>query len=463
MNESAEGGAAPSGRRASVARKRWQWSRLTLDPGPLRHSPAFRSLYLARSVSLLSIAILAVAVAWQVYAISGSSLHVAGVSIGLAAGSLVGLVWGGALADRADRRRIMVWGRTGYVGVVLLLCINSLRAEPGLTEIYLATLLSGLTSGISAPALMAAMPRLVPAHQLAAAGALNALTMELSRLVGPLIAGALLARVGPAACFIVVLVGAALVPILLARLPRDLLTPVSQAERTPAAMPPVYAQWRDGLCHIRHNRIIACLLGLDLVMMLFANAHVLMPQLAREVLQGGPQMVGYLYAAPACGALLVAITSGWTRQLVRPGRLVVLCALLWAMAIAFTGVAAGGLTGGLPWGVWPVLVFLAMAGMADTASDIVRGALLQTHTPDALRGRVSGLWLLQGYLGPALGGLQAGFLASLWSPGRALVLGGSACALVVGLAAGVSNTVLRQSLWRADIQTGAGRSESDQA
>ncbi|MGH8812374.1 MAG: MFS transporter [Advenella sp.] len=465
MNESAEDGPSPSPPRgnAAAARKRRQWSRMTLDLDPLRHSPAFRSLYLARSVSLLSIAILAVAVAWQVYAISGSSLHVAGVSIGLAAGSLVGLVWGGALADRADRRRIMVWGRTGYVGVVLLLCINSLRAEPGLTEIYLATLLSGLTSGISAPALMAAMPRLVQPHQLAAAGALNALTMELSRLIGPLIAGALLARVGLAACFIVVLVGAALVPILLARLPRDLLRPDAKAGKAAAAKPAVYAQWRDGLQYVRHNRVIACLLGLDLLMMLLASVHALMPQLAREVLQAGPQMVGYLYAAPACGALLVAITSGWTRQLARPGRLVIVCALLWGIAIAFTGVAAGGFTHDLPWGVWPVLAFLALAGMADTASDIVRGALLQIHTPDALRGRVSGLWLLQGYLGPALGGLQAGGLATLWSPGRALVIGGTACALVVGMFAAAPNGHLRKALWRDGGQAGAQRPQSKEA
>src|SRR5690606_15350687 len=171
----------------------------------------------------------------------------------------------------------------------------------------------------------------------------------------------------------------------------------------------------------------------------------------------------YLYAAPACGALLVAITSGWTRQLARPGRLVVLCALLWAMAIAFTGVAAGGLTQGLPWGVWPILLLLALAGMADTASDIVRGALLQIHTPDALRGRVSGLWLLQGYLGPALGGLQAGSLATLWSPGRALVIGGSACALAVGLFVAVPRTGLRDSLWRAGIKDSRQSSTSEKA
>lgn len=429
-------------------RSRSRWFRMTLDLDPLIESPAFRSLYLARSVSLLSVAILAVAVAWQVYAISGSSLHVAGVSIGLALGSLVGLVWGGALADHADRRRIMVWGRAGYVGVVFLLCVNSMRAEPGLAVIYLATLLSGLTSGISSPALMAVMPRLVPTHQLAAAGALNALTMELSRLVGPLIAGALLARTGMASCFIVVLAGAALVPVLLARLPRDLLARDPAQGQDQAAKPPIFAQWRDGLQYVRNNAIIACLLALDLAMMVLASVHALMPQLAREVLQSGPQMVGYLYAAPACGALLVALTSGWTRELARPGRLVIACAFLWGVAIAFTGITAGGLGDDLPWGVWPVLICLALAGMAGTASDIVRGALLQIHTPDALRGRVSGLWLLQGYLGPALGGLQAGALATLWSPGRALLAGGAACAVVVGLCAAAPKGRLRRALWQ---------------
>ncbi len=427
---------------------RSRWFRMTLDLSPLIESTGFRRLYLARAVSLFSIAILAVAVAWQVYAISGSSLHVAGVSIGLAIGSLIGLVWGGALADRADRRRIMVWGRAAYVGVVLILCINSLLPDPQLWVIYLATLLSGLTSGISAPALMAVMPRLVPTHQLAAAGALNALTMELSRLVGPLIAGALLARAGLPSCFLLVLAGAALVPLLLSRLPRDLVANGQGQSAHAPHKPPVYVQWLDGLKHVRHNALIACLLALDLAMMVLASVHALMPQLAQEVLSGGPQMVGYLYAAPASGALLVAMTSGWTRNLARPGRLVIACALLWGLAIAGTGVASGGLGQGLPGGVWPILICLALAGMAGTASDIVRGALLQIHTPDALRGRVSALWLLESYLGPAVGGLQAGTLATLWSPGRALVIGGTACTLLVGVFASAPAGQLRRSLWR---------------
>ncbi|NYT83596.1 MFS transporter [Alcaligenaceae bacterium] len=440
---------AEKARSGVAAKQRW-WTRLALDVDPLRQSAAFRSLYLARSVSMLSIAVLAVAVAWQVYGISASSIHVAGVGIGLALGSLVGLVWGGTLADRADRRRIMIRGRAAYVAVVAILWANSLRAEPGLPEIYLATLLSGLTSGISAPALMAAMPKLIPPRHLAAAGALNALSMELSRLIGPLIAGALLAHYSIALCYGVVLIGAALVPLLLARLPKDLLQPDAGAKPGPASRPSMLAQWLDGLKHVRHNGVIACLLALDLAMMLFASVHALMPQLGQTVLQGGPEMVGYLYAAPAFGALVVALTSGWTRRLTHPGRLVIACALLWGIAIALAGVAAGGLTDGLPWGAWAVLAFLAVSGMADTASDIIRGALLQIHTPDTLRGRVSGLWLLQGYMGPALGGLQAGGLATLWSPGRALIAGGSACTAVVALFLAMPNGRLRKHLWRLE-------------
>src|SRR5690606_34073785 len=118
-------------RQAAQRRRRW-WARAALDISPLRESAAFRSLYLARTVSLLSVAILAVAVAWQVYGITDSSLHVAGVGVGLAAGSLIGSLWGGALADRTDRRRIIVLGRAAYVGVVAILWANSLRPQPGL-------------------------------------------------------------------------------------------------------------------------------------------------------------------------------------------------------------------------------------------------------------------------------------------------------------------------------------------
>lgn len=438
-----------------MSARRLRWQALFADLEPLRQSSPFRILYIARSVSLLSISVLAVTVAWQVYALSGSSLHVAGVTIGLATGTLAGLLWGGTLADHGDRRFIMIWGRAAYVGVVCLLWANSLRPEPGLTLIYLATLLSGLTSGISAPALMAALPRMVPDHHLASAGALNALAMELGRLIGPLIAGMLLARSSPAMCYGLVLVGATLVPLLLARLPRDLLLPEPQESQQHTTRPPMFRQWLEGVRYVASNRVIACLLGLDLVAMLFVSVHTLMPQLGDAVLAGGPQMVGYLYAAPAVGALLVAVSSGWTRTLARPGRVVILCTVLWGAAVMLAGFTAAGIhEGGNAWAPWLVLVCFAVSGMTDTATDIVRGALLQLHTPDSLRGRVSGLWLLQGSVGPALGGLQVAGLATIWSPARALVAGGALCAGVVTLAMAFPRSPLRGALWRLSSRAG---------
>ncbi|HLV29572.1 MAG TPA: MFS transporter [Burkholderiaceae bacterium] len=432
--------------------RRQKWLAIAPDIGPLRESAAFRSLYIARTVSLLSISILAVVVAWQVYGLSESSLHVAGVSVGLALGSLIGLIWGGTLADRSDRRRIMIWGRAAYVIVVGLLWANSLRSEPGVALIYLATLLSGLTSGISAPALMAALPRLIPERHLAAAGALNALAMELGRLIGPLIAGALLARSSVALCYGVVFVGAVLVPVFLARIPRDALLPEGDASADDPAErkshAPLFRQWAEGLRYVARNQVIGCLLALDLVAMLFVSIHALMPELGQAVLKGGPEMVGYLYAAPAVGALLVAASSGWTRTLTRPGRVVIACTVLWGLAVMLAGVAATAAESGIAWAPWLVLVFLAITGMADTASDIVRGALLQIHTRDALRGRVSALWLLQGYVGPAIGGLQAAGMATLWSPARALMLGGGLCAGLVSLGMVPGRSILRKGMWK---------------
>lgn len=424
---------------------RLRWLAWVPDIGPLRESPGFRYLYLARTVSLLSISVLAVAVAWQVYELSGSSMHVAGVSVGLALGSLLGLLWGGSWADRADRRRIMIGGRTAYVGVVCLLWVNSVSAEPALATIYLATLLSGLTSGISAPALMAALPRLVPAHQLAAVGALNALAMELGRLTGPLIAGVLLARSSLAMCYGLVLVGAVLVPLLLALIPRDALRPEEEVPR--AGNDSVIQQWREGLRYVTRNRVIGCLLVLDLIAMLCVSIHVLVPQLGESVLEGGPEMVGYLYAAPAVGAMLVAVTSGWTRTLARPGRLLIVWTVVWGVAVVLAGVAIQGAAHHSEWAPWLVLAFFVITGMADTATDIVRGALLQVHTPDAFRGRVSALWLLQGYVGPALGGMQLAGLASVLSPGRALMLGGGLCAGAVAVVAGGPKSVMHKALW----------------
>ncbi|ENO88332.1 putative MFS-type transporter [Thauera linaloolentis 47Lol = DSM 12138] len=389
-----------------------------MDTSPLRASPAFRLLYLARSVALMVYGINAVAVAWQTYGLTRSSLHVALVGFCLAGGQLAGLVFGGRLADRHDRRTLMVGSRIAYVGVVGLLLGNALLPQAHVGLIYVAALAGGLSSGVGAPALMAALPSMVAREQLAAAGALSAISAQLAALLAPILAGALIAGSGLAGCYAAVMVASALTPLLLARLPQ--LSPAQAADRAPGAA----AEWRDGLRFIRRSPMICGMLLLDLTACLLAMPFVLLPQIATETLGGDAALAGVLHAAPALGALAAALSSGWTRSLQRPGRVLAAMAVLWGMAVA-----AAGLAGSL----WAMLACLALAGMADTVGDIVRGALLQQHTPDALRGRVSAFWLVQSTLGPALGGLQMGYVARRFAVSTALLAGGVAC--TVGSAA----------------------------
>lgn len=192
--------------------------------------------------------------------------------------------------------------------------------------------------------------------------------------------------------------------------------------------------------------------------MLFTSYHVLMPQLAASVLQGGPQTIGYLYAATAFGALLAAASSGWTRRILHPGRMVVVCALLLGATVVLLGLAVAATSVSLSAGFWAILAALALAGAVDTVADIVRGAMIQLHTPDALRGRVSGIWLSQSYLGPALGGLQMGGLAGWATPARALLTGGTVCLALVAAEMLRPKSVFRRSVWKA-----SGRSENNRS
>ncbi|WP_159911107.1 MFS transporter [Pantoea sp. 18069] len=422
----------PSDAGARAGWRAW-FARHALDLSPLQ-SPGFRLLYTARLVSVLVYGVLGVAVAWQVWSLTQSSFKVAGVGLGLALGTVAGLLWGGVIADRANRRTVMVAGRAAYVLVVLVLLLNSLQPTPQLGWIYAATVLSGLAGGISAPALMATLPTLVPGHQLPAAGALGALAEQLGRLTGPLLAGLLIAHGGSSACYALALAGAVLTPLLLLRLPA---LPPPQAAAATARVGPWQA-WRESARFARGNPVVGGLLVLDVLMALCATPWVLLPQLGVQAFAGDAQLVGMLHAAPAAGAFLAAAGSGWTRRLDRPGLLLIAAAVGWGLALLCVGLASQP---------WLALALLVLAGAFDTVADIVRGALLQRHTPDALRGRISALWLLEMHLAPALGGLALGGAAQRASAGLALVGGGALCALA-SLLVGARNRALRATGWQ---------------
>jgi ENTS family enterobactin (siderophore) exporter len=177
---------------------------------------------------------------------------------------------------------------------------------------------------------------------------------------------------------------------------------------------------------VRHNGVIGGMLLIDTNAMIFGMPAALFPALASEHFHGGPGTFGLLTAAPAAGAIIGAATSGWTSHVRRPGLVVIGAGMMWGASIVGFGLASSLAVG---------LAFLALAGMSDLISEVLRNALLQHYTPDQLRGRVSSLYLAQVNSAPALGNVEAGGVADLFSLTTSVVSGGLACiggALLLG-------------------------------
>jgi ENTS family enterobactin (siderophore) exporter len=182
----------------------------------------------------------------------------------------------------------------------------------------------------------------------------------------------------------------------------------------------------EGLRHVRHNAVVGGMLAVDTSAMIFGMPSALFPALAKEHFHGGSATFGLLAAAPAFGALLGAATSGWTSRVRRPGIVIIGAGLSWGAALVGFGFSTS---------IVVALGFLALAGMSDLISEVLRNALLQHYTPDELRGRVSSLYLAQVTTAPSLGNVEAGVVAQLFSLTASVVSGGLACvagALILG-------------------------------
>ena len=391
---------------------------IVIDVVPLRESRDFRWLFTGRLAATVAAAVAAAAANWQVYGLTHSSLAVGLVSLADSAGMLVGLLAGGVLADHHDRRKLLAVVRVPQVLLAAGLVANSLLGHPALWPVYLLTLALGLTDGLSSPASTAAVPALVGPRRLAAAAALNSMSHQLANLGGPALAGALIAGPGLALCY-----GIGALGFTLSGVAVHFVRPLPPA---PGGQRPGLRSLAEGFRYVRHHGVIGGMLLIDTNAMIFGMPAGLFPALATEHFHGGPATFGLLTAAPAFGAIVGAAASGWTSHVRRPGIVVIGAGLIWGAAIV-----GFGLSGSLA----AALAFLALAGMSDLISEVLRNALLQHYTPDQLRGRVSSLYLAQVTSAPALGNTEAGAVAQLFSLTTSVVSGGLACvggALLLG-------------------------------
>ncbi len=392
-------------------------SQLMVDISPLRLSREFRIVFVARLVSIFGLGFAAVALPMQVYELTGSSLLVATVHTTSAVSVLAGTLVGGMLADRSDRRRLIVIGRASAVIGFGALAVNTLvPAEPWLWVIYAVAAFNGFLGSFSAVALQAAAPGFVPRDRLPAAGALLALNGELGSVLAPALGGVIIAALGMGGNYVVTALLSLFTTVLVWRLPR--LDPPEESRTQP-----VLTALREGAGFAVRHRVVGPLLLLGLAQMLFAAPQVLINEFTDKVLGGGPTLVGLLYTAPAIGALIGSLTSGWAGRARRTGALLL-------VAVALCGLAVLGL-GASTWA--PVaFAFLVFLGFGQVVEEILRYALLQSHTPDRLRGRVNSVWTAQSTVGSSAGALTLGGLAPVIGAAGAMMAGGALTVVSVG-------------------------------
>lgn len=407
---------------------------LRLDITPLRTSRDFRLIWLAGSVFYLGHMIAYVALPFQLYDLTGSNFAVGALGLAQLLPLIVSGLYGGVLADRTDRRRILLG--TGVAQFVLAVAMlgNALLSTPSVVAVYAIGVLYAVAHALQRPSREALIPRVVRHEELPAAIAIASFGMQISMLAGPTIGGVLIAQAGVAWAYAFDVVGLVFATALYWR-----IRSYRPAER--AIADGVLGTLRsvgDGLSYAVRRKDLLGTYVVDLVAMLLAMPTVLFPAFASDVLDE-PTMLGLLYSAGTVGSLLATATSGWTRRVHHHGRAVVVAAASWGAAIVLAGIAPS---------VWLALVALAFAGAADMISGVFRSIIWNQTIPDERRGRLAGIEMLSYSIGPMAGEARAGLVADLTTVRTSFVSGGLLCVAGVVAVGGW----LRE-FWRYDVRT----------
>ncbi|MCW0213540.1 MAG: MFS transporter [Pseudonocardia sp.] len=399
-----------------------------LDIRPLRASAAFRRLWIGTSASTFSGQITTVAVLYQVWELTRSPLWTGAIGVATAVPTIALGLLGGTLADMVDRRRIVL---LTSVGAAVAAALLTAQAVLGIgSAVLVLALVAAQTSCIALgkASRRSFIPRLLAPDQVPAGVALDHVAFQVAMLVGPAVAGVVLARFGPGWAYAVDAVAILISLYGVARLPS--MRPEQGGERAGLRMAV------EGIVFLWQRPVLRGALATDLAATVVSMPIGLFPALNEERFGGDPHTLGLFLTALAVGGTAAGLLSGAVTAAVRPGAVLLGAAGIWGLALA-----GFGLVGGLA----ATLACLAVAGAADTVSVISRGTLVQLATPDRLRGRISSAEYAVGAGGPGIGDGRAGLVAGLFSPAASLVGGGLACALAVAVIAGTHPALRR---WR---------------
>jgi MFS family permease len=392
-------------------------SAVATDIRPLRVSAPFRRLWVGNSVAQLGQQMTAVTIAIQVYAITNSSFSV-GLVGACALFPLVGFgLYGGAVADAMDRRKLALWASLLAWTCSIALAVQGFMDNSHVPVLYVLVALQSVAYALNSPARNAMIPRLLPVELLPAASALNMASFNLGFTLGPML-GALAVKFGgfgSAYAIDVVTFTAAFYALL--RLPKMPPEPGSPRAGLKAVV--------DGFRYLRTSPNVRMTFVLDLCAMVLAQPRALFPAMAAKVYGGGAATVGLLQSAPAFGSLLAFLVSGWISRVRLQGLAVVVAVCGYGLAVGSVGVTSL---------LWVGAIGLAFSGAADMVSAAYRSTILQVAAPDQMRGRLQGVFIVVVAGGPRAGDFMAGSAGELLGERVALVVGGAACVAAALLA-----------------------------
>ncbi len=383
-----------------------------IDLSLLKTHSAFRAVFIARFISIVALGMLAVAVPVQIQQLTNSPLLV-GLAVTLAgAGMFIGLLTGGVLADRYERRRLILFARSTCGLGFVALCINALLPAPSVIAVFVLGLWDGFFGAIGVTALLAATPALVGRENLMKAGAITMLTVRFGSILSPAVAGLVIAHGSVAWNYGLTAFGTLLTVLTLLKLPA--LPPPPQPREHPLKA------LATGVQFLFASPLVGMTAFIGALVTLASAVRVLYPALAPHW-QIDINQLGLMYAAVPLGAAIGALTSGRLAHSPRPGVLI--------LARALAAFVALGLFSLMPLFELGLLCLVAF-GYFSAINSLVQYAMIQALTPDALLGRINSLWTAQNVTGDAIGAAIIGSMGSLLLPQQAASLFGFAAALL---------------------------------
>jgi MFS family permease len=408
-----------------------------LDLSPLRKHRDFRFVFVGQLVSAFGSFLTYVALPVQIYQLTKSSAIVGLLGTVQLVPLAITALWGGALADSMDRRRLLLCCEVLLLCGSVALAANSMLPHASVPLLFSVAALMSAVTGFHTPSLESLTPKLVDTEDLPAVSALSSLRSTAAAIAGPALAGVCIATLGLSFTFGV---DAASYGIsLLALFAIRSMPPGDKAKQAG------FSSIVEGFAYAASRPELIGTYVVDIVALTFAMPMAVFPALAAQ--WGGAHAIGYLYSAMSVGSLFITVFSAWTRNVRRRGAAVVIAAMLWGLAI--TGL---GFSRSLP----IAIVCLVLAGAADTVSGLFRMTIWNETIPSHLRGRMAAIEQLSYMTGPLLGNARAGFMAERFGLARSIVMGGLVC--VVGVIACVpllpafwqyrrSETQLRTTTW----------------